>query len=299
MAKKKSSLGRGFDTLFLDNTIEQEESESSKTLRLSKIEPNPDQPRREFDLELLTELADSIAKNGVIQPIAVRPAQNEGYFTIVAGERRWRAAKMAGLSEIPVIILDIDDKKAAELALIENIQRKDLNPIEEARAYKALIDEYDMTQADLAATVGKSRVSITNFLRLLDLPDEVLDLVSDESISTGHARALLGLKDPDDMLPLAKRISEESLSVRATEEAVRRLNSRNIEREGKEESAEKRQLREYYKAIENKATAHIGSRVKISDSSRSKSISIAFSSTEELEDILIKLCTTAIFDDIK
>lgn len=299
MAKKKSSLGRGFDTLFLDNTIEQEESESSKTLRLSKIEPNPDQPRREFDLELLTELADSIVKNGVIQPIAVRPAQNEGYFTIVAGERRWRAAKMAGLSEIPVIILDIDDKKSAELALIENIQRKDLNPIEEARAYKALIDEYDMTQADLAATVGKSRVSITNFIRLLDLPNEVLDLVSDESISTGHARALLGLKDPDDMLPLAKRISEELLSVRATEEAVRRLNSRSIEREGKEESAEKRQLKEYYKAIENKATAHIGSRVKISDSSRSKSISIAFSSTEELEDILIKLCTTAIFDDIK
>ena len=298
MAKKKSSLGRGFDTLFLDNTIEQEESENSKTLRLSKIEPNPDQPRREFDLELLTELADSIAKNGVIQPIAVRPAQNEGYFTIIAGERRWRAAKMAGLSEIPVIILDIDDKKAAELALIENIQRKDLNPIEEARAYKALIDEYDMTQADLAATVGKSRVSITNFLRLLDLPDEVLDLVSDESISTGHARALLGLKNPDDMPPLAKRIADESLSVRATEEAVRRLNSKKSE-EVKSPSAEKLQLREYYKAIENKATAHIGSRVKISDSSRSKSISIAFSSTEELEDILIKLCTTAIFDDIK
>ncbi|MBE6605739.1 MAG: ParB/RepB/Spo0J family partition protein [Ruminococcaceae bacterium] len=298
MAKKKSSLGRGFDTLFLDNTIEQEESERSKTLRLSKIEPNPDQPRREFDLELLTELADSIAKNGVIQPIAVRPAQNEGYFTIIAGERRWRAAKMAGLSEIPVIILDIDDKKAAELALIENIQRKDLNPIEEARAYKALIDEYDMTQADLAATVGKSRVSITNFLRLLDLPDEILHLVSDESISTGHARALLGLKNPDDLLPLAKRIADESLSVRATEEAVRRLNSKKSQ-EVKSPSAEKLQLREYYKAIENKATAHIGSRVKISDSSRSKSISIAFSSTEELEDILIKLCTTAIFDDIK
>ena len=298
MAKKKSSLGRGFDTLFLDNTIEQEESERSKTLRLSKIEPNPDQPRREFDLELLTELADSIAKNGVIQPIAVRPAQNEGYFTIIAGERRWRAAKMAGLSEIPVIILDIDDKKAAELALIENIQRKDLNPIEEARAYKALIDEYDMTQADLAATVGKSRVSITNFLRLLDLPDEILHLVSDESISTGHARALLGLKNPDDLLPLAKRIADESLSVRATEEAVRRLNSKKSQ-EVKSPSAEKHQLREYYKAIENKATAHIGSRVKISDSSRSKSISIAFSSTEELEDILIKLCTTAIFDDIK
>jgi len=298
MAKKKSSLGRGFDTLFLDNTIEQEESERSKTLRLSKIEPNPDQPRREFDLELLTELADSIAKNGVIQPIAVRPAQNEGYFTIIAGERRWRAAKMAGLSEIPVIILDIDDKKAAELALIENIQRKDLNPIEEARAYKALIDEYDMTQADLAATVGKSRVSITNFLRLLDLPDEILHLVSDESISTGHARALLGLKNPDDLLPLAKRIADESLSVRATEEAVRRLNSKKSQ-EVKSPSAEKLQLREDYKAIENKATAHIGSRVKISDSSRSKSISIAFSSTEELEDILIKLCTTAIFDDIK
>ncbi len=300
MAKKRSSLGRGFDMLFVDNALEQNEgAQGSTTLRISKIEPNPNQPRREFDLELLSELADSIAKNGLIQPIAVRPSESDGYYTIVAGERRWRASKMAGLSEIPVIILDIDDKKAAEYALIENIQRKDLNPIEEARAFCALIDEYDLTQAEVAESVGKSRVSITNALRLLELPEEVLKLVASDDISTGHARAILGLKNPEDMLPLANKAAEQTLSVRAVEEEVRRLNSRTIADEGKKESPEKRQLKEYYKAIENKATEHLGSRVKIADSSRNKSISIAFSSSEELEEIIIKLCGKKVFDDIK
>lgn len=299
MAKKRSSLGRGFDMLFVDNALEQsEEASGTATLRISKIEPNPDQPRREFDLELLTELADSISRNGLIQPIAVRRSENEGYYTIVAGERRWRASKMAGLSEIPAIILDIDDKKAAEFALIENIQRKDLSPIEEAKAFRSLIEEYSLTQAEVAESVGKSRVSITNALRLLELPDEVLDLVAGEDISTGHARAILGLKNPDDMLPLAQKAAVEDMSVRAVEEAVRRLNSKKAPTE-EAQSSEKNQLKEYYKAIENKATEHLGSRVKIADSARSKRISIDFSSSDELEEILIKLCGENVFDDIK
>lgn len=299
MSKKRSSLGRGIDALILDNAIEQSEGENGiSTLRLSKIEPNPNQPRREFDLELLTELADSIAKNGLIQPIAVRQSQNDGYYTIVAGERRWRAAKMAGLSEIPVVIMDIDEKKAAELALIENIQRKDLNPIEEAKAFRSLIEEYNLTQADVAASVGKSRVSITNSLRLLELPDEVLKLVADEKISMGHARAILGLKNPDDIIPLANKVSDEEISVRQTEEAVRRLNN-SKPAAAIEVNSEKAQLKQYYKAIEEKATEHIGNKVKINDSLRNKSISVAFSSSEELEGILIKLCGNTIFDSIK
>lgn len=299
MSKKRSSLGRGIDALIVDNALEQDVNENgTTTLRISKIEPNPNQPRREFDLELLTELADSIAKNGLIQPIAVRPAQNDGFYTIVAGERRWRASKMAGLSEIPVVIMDIDEKKASELALIENIQRKDLNPIEEARAFRDLIDEYNLTQADVAASVGKSRVSITNSLRLLELPDEVLKLVADDKISMGHARAILGLKNPEDMLVLANKVAEEGTSVRQTEEAVRRLNNAKPESEYKI-SPEKAQLKQYYKAIENKATEFIGNKVKITDSSKNKSISVAFSNSDELEDILIKLCGNTIFDSIK
>ena len=299
MSKKRSSLGRGIDALIVDNAIEQSENESgTSTLRISRIEPNPNQPRREFDLELLTELADSISKNGLIQPIAVRPSQNDGYYTIVAGERRWRASKMAGISEIPVIIMDIDEKKDADLALIENIQRKDLNPIEEARAFRDLIDEYRLTQADVAASVGKSRVSITNSLRLLELPDEVLKLVADEKITMGHARAILGLKIPDNMLPLATKVAETGMSVRQTEEAVRKLN--NIKQPAySEENSEIAQLRQYYKAIEDKAAQYIGNKVKITDSSKNKTISIAFSSSEELEDILIKLCGNTIFDSIK
>ncbi|MBQ7822419.1 MAG: ParB/RepB/Spo0J family partition protein [Clostridia bacterium] len=298
---KKPSLGRGIDSLFVDNSIEEQNNDSSgKTLiRLSKIEPNPNQPRREFEMEALSELADSISRNGLIQPIAVRPSSNEGYYTIIAGERRWRASKMAGLSEIPAIIMDIDDKKASELALIENIQREDLNPIEEAKAYRSLIEEYDLTQSEVAAQVGKSRVAVTNAMRILDLPEEVLSFISNGNITPGHGRAILGLKDPDEIVPLAQKAASEEMSVRAVEEAVRRINSKRPVKAEENISSEKLQLKEYYKAIENKATEHIGSRVKITDSNKNKSISVSFSSNEELEEILIKLCGNTIFDDIK
>lgn len=297
---RKSGLGNGYGALFSDNTIEEETNEASgKTLiKLSKIEPNPNQPRKKFKNEELTELAASIAENGLIQPIVVRPSENEGYYTIVAGERRWRACKRAALSEIPVIIMNIDERKAAELALIENIQREDLDPIEEARAYRSLIEEYDLTQSELAERIGKSRVNITNLMRLLDLPDEILEMVSDGDITTGHARAILGLKDRDSMLPLAKSVCEQELSVRQTEDAVRRANQMKPEKE-EQISPERLQLREYYKAIENKATATVGSRVKINDSSKNKSITVAFSTSDELEELLVKLCGNSIFDDIK
>lgn len=297
---RKSGLGNGYGALFSDNTIEEETSEASgKTLiKLSKIEPNPNQPRKKFKNEELTELAASIAENGLIQPIVVRPSENEGYYTIVAGERRWRACKRAALSEIPVIIMNIDERKAAELALIENIQREDLDPIEEARAYRSLIEEYDLTQSELAERIGKSRVNITNLMRLLDLPDEILEMVSDGDITTGHARAILGLKDRDGMLPLAKSICEHELSVRQAEDAVRRANQAKPEKES-QTAPEKLQLREYYKAIENKATATVGSRVKINDSPKNKSITVAFSTSDELEELLVKLCGNSIFDDIK
>ena len=299
---KKSVLGKGLDDILSNNfsAADQPFDNSGITmLRLSKIEPNPEQPRREFDNELLSELADSIANHGLIQPIAVKPSKNDGYYTIVAGERRWRASKMAGLTNIPVIIMEIDDKKASEIALIENIQRKDLNPIEEARAYRALIDEYNLTQAEVAAQVGKSRVAITNAMRILDLPDEVLDMISSGSLTTGHARALLGLKNPDDIEALAKRAADEELSVRVVEENVRRLNM--VKREGKEKvlSPEDIQKKEYYKAVENKATKLLGNKIKITTSSKNKNVSISFSSNEELEDILTKLCGMTIFDDIR
>lgn len=299
---KKSALGKGLDAMFVDNSIEEQNTDTSGNilLRISRIEPNPGQPRKEFDLNQLSELADSISKNGLIQPIAVRPSANEGYYTIVAGERRWRASKMAGLTEIPAVIMEIDDKKAAELALIENIQREDLNPIEEARAYRSLIEEYDLTQSELAAQVGKSRVTITNAMRILDLPDEILDLISNGSITTGHARAILGLKNADDIIPLAMKTDSDELSVREVEEAVRKLNSKKPETAEESLTPEKLQLKEYYKAIETKATEYMGgSRVKIVDSAKNKSISIAFSSSEELEEILVKLCGKSIFDDIK
>ena len=288
------------DSIFVDNSVENDISSSgSSMMRISKIEPNPLQPRREFDTESLSELAESIAGNGLIQPVVVRPSSSSGFYTIIAGERRWRASKMAGLSEIPVIIMEADDKKAAELALIENIQRKDLNPIEEARAYRSLIEEYNLTQSEAAAQVGKSRVAVTNALRLLELPDEVLSLVTAGSISTGHARALLGLKNADLIPEVAKAAAEGGISVRALEEKVRKINSMRQTQTPPIPDSEKVQREEYFKALENAATGKVGNKVRIHSGPKSKRVTIEFESNEELEDILKKLCGDSIFDEIK
>ncbi len=284
MAKKKG-LGRGMDAIFLDNSFD-DAHEKTNTLRISEIEPRRGQPRKTFDAEALSQLADSIAANGLIQPIIVRERAGTDFYQIIAGERRWRAAKMAGLSEVPVVVLEADDKKVAEYALIENIQREDLSPIEEAMGYKALIGEYGMTQEQVATQVGKSRAAVTNALRLLDLPEDVLELVSDKSLSAGHARALLGLNDKSRISELADTVVLRELSVRAVEELVRKYNAMpEIVEEYEDNPVE----RAYYKSLEKKMSEALGSRVKISHSNRKKAITIAYKDADELSELIKKL----------
>ncbi len=285
MATKKKGLGRGMDAIFLDNSLDSPEKTS--TLRLSEIEPRRGQPRKVFEAEALAQLADSIAVNGLIQPIVVREREGSDFYQIIAGERRWRAAKMAGLSEVPVVILEADDRKVAEYALIENIQREDLSPIEEAQGYKSLIEEYNLTQEQVAKQVGKSRAAVTNSMRLLDLPEDVLALVADKSLSAGHARTLLGLIDKSRISEVADTVVIRELSVRATEELVHKLNSQPIEEDETEENNAVE--REYYASLEEKMTETLGCRVKISHFSRKKSISISYKDTDELTGIIKKL----------
>lgn len=223
MGKKNNRMGSSLDDLFADNFFSKESGEQKDTqqdrsitkVRLSLLEPNKDQPRENFDEEKLQELADSISENGLIQPIAVRPLENGGY-QIVAGERRWRASRMAGLEEVPVYILDLDDKQTMQLALIENIQRQDLSPIEEAEAYKKLMTAYGMTQEETAKVVGKSRSAVANSVRLLSLCDEVKKMVNDGILSSGHAKVLASLEEPD-QIELAAMTEDMSLTVRELE----------------------------------------------------------------------------------
>ncbi len=209
-------LGRGLGALLEDFTEEPAENSPYQLLPIYKIEPNPNQPRRSFDPQELQELADSVAAHGVIQPLTVRQLDS-GYYQIIAGERRWRAARQAGLSEIPAVLVEADDQKAMALALIENLQRQDLNPVEEAQGYNALIQEYGMTQEETARQVGKSRPAVANALRLLSLCPEVLELVRSGQLSAGHAKAILSLKTDKQQIDAAKRVLALSLSVRQTE----------------------------------------------------------------------------------
>lgn len=279
---KKQALGRGMDAIFLDNSIESEESVT--TLRISQIEPRKDQPRKVFNSESLSQLADSIAANGLIQPIVVRESDDSGFYQIIAGERRWRAAKMAGLSEVPVVVIDADDKKTAEYALIENIQREDLSPVEEARGYRSLIDQFGLTQDQVARQVGKSRAAITNTLRLLELPEAILDKLSDKSLSAGHARALLGLNDKSKIESAAKFIIEHDLSVRAAEDLVRKFNrpERITADPDPMEAA-------YYNNLEQKITASIGCKVQIKYGGNNKSLTISYTDSNDLESIIRRL----------
>ncbi len=224
MAMKKGGLGKGLDALFADNSIEETGVGQSVKLKLMDIETNPDQPRKNFKDEALAELADSIARHGVLQPLLVRPLPSGGY-QLVAGERRWRASRIAGLTEVPVIIKEMDDREAAVFSLIENLQREDLDPIEEAKGYRKLIDDFDLSQEEAAGLVGKSRPVITNALRLLKLPEEVIALVTDGTLSAGHARALAGLEGEEKILNAAKIVVTKKLSVRETEKLVKALNT--------------------------------------------------------------------------
>ena len=253
MAKRQSGLGRDFYSLLDDNMMETKQ-ESKTTIKISRITPRGDQPRKNFDENALQMLADSIREHGVIQPIVLREIGdlNDNY-EIIAGERRWRAAKMAGLDEIPAVVMTGDELKVAEVALIENVQRKDLNPIEEAMAYRALIERFGLKQEEVALQAGKSRSSIANMLRLLELPDEVLDLVQEEKLNMGHARAILGLADEEKMLPLAQMAVEKELSVREVEALVRKYNVVPEEVPATEEDAAAVQRRVYMKDLEDKA----------------------------------------------
>ena len=213
MAKKKNyGLGTGLDALFGEEPVQ----EAVQTLPISRVEPRSGQPRTRFDEEALQELAGSIAEHGLLQPITVRPLDG-GYYQIVAGERRWRAARLAGLGEVPVRIIDADDRTAQELALVENLQREDLNPMEEARGYRALMDEYGLTQDAVSQTVGKSRPAVANALRLLNLPSAIMDMVEKGQLTTGHARALLPIENEALQLEAARQVVEKGLSVRQTE----------------------------------------------------------------------------------
>lgn len=292
---KKSGLGRGLDTIFSENEISESASGDVTRLRIAQIEPRADQPRRNFDTEALSQLADSIAQNGVLQPVLVRPSTQTGFYQLIAGERRWRASKMAGVSDIPAIIVEADELKAAQFALIENIQREDLDAWEEATAYERMIREFGLSQEELALSLGKSRSAVANALRLLDLPEEIVAMLRDGSLSAGHCRALLGLKHPDAMLPLAQRILRRNLSVRETEAAVRAVNRRAAE-EAEADAASTEVEVDYLAELESRATSLIGRRLKIQAGKRRSVISIEYQNEDDLEELLVKLCGSAIME---
>ncbi|MBQ8254492.1 MAG: ParB/RepB/Spo0J family partition protein [Clostridia bacterium] len=295
MAKPKNTgLGRGLEAIFLDNSAE--ENGGVTMMRLSEIEPNPDQPRRDFDPEALSQLAESIATHGLIQPIIVRSTGSGEYYEIIAGERRWRASKMAGLTEVPVIIMELDDQKAAQVAIIENVQREDLNAIEEAAAYRSLIEDYGMTQEELSKQIGKSRPAVANILRLLDLPDEVMALVKEGTLSAGHARTLLGLKNPARMIGAANTVVMKNLSVRETEALVKKLN--RIEKEINDpKPVLDEPIVDYSKELAKKMTEKLGKKVIISGKGKVRKLEISFSDDKELDELVNKLCGANIFDD--
>ncbi len=292
MAQKKKGLGRGIDDIYFDNHItETAETNGTIMVRISDVEPNADQPRKNFDPAELETLSESITMYGMIQPITVRAVEG-GMYQIVTGERRWRAARMAGLSEVPVIVIVADDKKAAEMALVENIQRSDLNPIEEALGYQSLIEEYGLTQEETAKRIGKSRSAVTNSLRLLNLPDAVRKMVEENELSTGHAKVLLGLNNADRMEELANQIIIRDLSVRETEKLVKAMNE--------PVKAEPEVIRDvdHTRALEVLIQKTLGRTVKISDKGKNHSITIGYSDNEDLETLLKLLCGDSIISQL-
>jgi ParB family chromosome partitioning protein len=294
MASPKG-LGKGLGALLGDDLDISGEETPYRQLPIYRVEPNPEQPRQDFDPEELQALADSISVHGIIQPLTVRELNN-GYYQIIAGERRWRAARMAQLNEVPVIIIKADEKKIAEIALIENLQREDLNPMEEAAAYRSLMKEHAMTQEELSQRVGKSRSAIANSTRLLDLPDEVADMVASGALSAGHARTLLGLTKKEDIARAADAVITRELSVRATEALVKTLNSAAAKADAPEK-VEKIRV-DYAASLAKKVEDVLGRHVKITAKGNSKRIEISFASNEDLEELLKMICGDEFFDDI-
>ena len=277
---KKGGLGKGLDALFLDNSTE--EKGGSVTVSLNDIEPNREQPRKDFDEDALSELAESIAQHGVIQPLLVRPISDGGY-QLVAGERRWRASRMAGLTEVPVFIREMSDRQVAEVALIENLQREDLNPLEEAKGYAQLMKDYSLTQEQVAKSVGKSRPAVANAMRILELPEEVLEYVRNGKLSAGHARTLLPIKDNKTLLKFAEEIVLKEISVRETERIVKSLLNPK-----KEKSPAKKAKRDsYYDECELAIKAELGRKAEIHVAKGNRgTIEIEFFSKEDLQGLL-------------
>ena len=278
---KKGGLGSGLGALFGDNEPPRQESKE-QTLPISRVEPRADQPRRRFDDAALEELTESIRQHGLIQPITVRSLDG-GYYQIIAGERRWRAARAAGLREVPVRIIEADDRKAMELALVENLQREDLNPIEEAKGYRTLMQEYGLTQEDAAAAVGKSRPAVANALRLLSLPEPALGLVEDGTLSAGHARALLPIRDAAVLAEAAQTVLDKHLSVRQTEALAARL-AREPAR-----SAAPAPAVDYVRELERELENALGRKVRLVDGKNKGRIELEYYGAEDREKLIDNL----------
>ena len=283
MAKMKG-LGKGLDALLGDDFTNEPEVKSSLFLPISQVESCAAQPRKQFDPDALADLADSIRQHGIIQPLTVRKLQS-GYYQIIAGERRWRAARLAGLSQVPVVVIEADDRKAMELALIENLQRSDLNPIEEALGYQELMGTYEMTQEQAAARVGKSRPAVANALRLLSLSPAVLELVKDGSLSAGHARALLPVKDEAQQLSIAQKVMALGLSVRQTEALCKKLS-----KQAQPAKPQPPQV-DYLAECEKELTAGLGRKVRIVSGKRKGRIELEYYGQEDLQQLYDALQT--------
>ena len=299
MPGKKSGLGKGLDSLIPNkkNDIsaskvekkQEKENDSPKSgeimVRINEVEPNRDQPRKDFDEDALMELADSIRQFGILQPLLVQKKKN--YYEIIAGERRWRAAKLAGIKEVPIIVKDYTDQEIVEISLIENIQRENLNPIEEAMAFKRLLQEFQLKQDEVAERVSKSRTAVTNSMRLLKLSPRVQQMIIDDMISTGHARTLLAIDDEEQQFILANKIFDEKLSVRETEKLVKAL--KNPKKEVKKEKSEHTFI---YENIEEQIKNIMGTKVSVNQKANGKGkIEIEYYSEEELERIYDLLMT--------
>ena len=320
MAGRKNGLGRGLDAFFPDRTsvvkeparktitktvktekksdvaekqtnptVAKKQTADSKTgamiVKISSVEPNMDQPRKQFDEDALMELSESIKQYGVLHPLLV--SDKKDYYEIIAGERRWRAAKLAGLTEIPVIVKEFSEQELVEISLIENIQREDLNPVEEAMAYKRLIDEFHLKQDEIAERVGKSRTAVTNSMRLLKLNEKVQQMVIDDMISTGHARALLGLNDLEKQYTVAQQIFDEKLSVRETEKLVKKIQQEKNQKDTEKNKKIDPKLEAICNDLEEKMKGNLGTKVAINQKDNKKGkIEIEYYSMDELDRIM-------------
>ncbi len=281
-AKEKKGLGTGLGVLF--GADEYDDEAEQLTLPISKVEPRSEQPREYFDQEALEALADSIRQYGLIQPITVRKLDS-GYYQIIAGERRWRASRLAGLTEVPVRVIEADDRRTAELALVENLQREDLNPIEEAKGYKLLIEEYGLTQEDAARSVGRSRPAVTNAMRLLMLTPPVMEMVEKGKLSAGHARAILAVSEPSKQLAAANEIIRKNYSVRKAEQLAAKIFRES--QQTKEESSEISV--DYAAEISNELSKKLGRKVRLIDGKRNGKIEIEFYGADDREALIEKL----------